>query len=91
MSADLPKEPLSPEVPLSKISHISEYGIKLLAHGRSYFLPYEDYSWFAGQPERAVRNVTEVSPGHFYWEELDVDLSTTILEHPERFPLIAKQ
>ena len=32
----------------------------------------------------------EVSPGHFYWPDLDIDLTEEIIEHPERFPLVAK-
>ncbi|MEN8180825.1 MAG: integron cassette protein, partial [Pseudomonadota bacterium] len=30
------------------------------------------------------------SPGHYYWPEIDVDLTKEIIEHPERFPLSAK-
>ena len=29
-------------------------------------------------------------PGHLYWPELDVDLSVESIEHPERYPLKAK-
>ena len=32
----------------------------------------------------------EESPGHFYWPDIDVDLTEDIIEHPERFPLTAK-
>jgi hypothetical protein len=28
--------------------------------------------------------------GHFYWPELDVDLTVEIIDYPERFPLKAK-
>jgi len=35
-------------------------------------------------------NVEEPMPGHFYWPNLDVDLSIESIEHPERFPLKAK-
>jgi len=34
--------------------------------------------------------VKEVSPGHFHWPELDIDLTQEIIEHPERFPLSDK-
>jgi hypothetical protein len=31
----------------------------------------------------------EPSPDHFFWPELDVDLTSEIIRHPERFPLTA--
>jgi hypothetical protein len=34
--------------------------------------------------------VTRPQPEHLYWPELDVDLSVESIEHPERFPLIAR-
>ena len=37
-----------------------------------------------------VLNVTEPSRGHFYWPDLDIDLTAEIIEHPQRFPLAAK-
>jgi hypothetical protein len=33
------------------------------------------------------RAVEEPSVGHFYWPDLDVDLTAEIIEDPERFPL----
>jgi hypothetical protein len=35
-------------------------------------------------------NVEEPRHGHFFWPELDVDLTEEIIEHPDRFPLTAK-
>jgi hypothetical protein len=35
--------------------------------------------------------VTNISaPGHFYWPDIDVDLTEDIIGHPERFPLTAQ-
>ena len=42
------------------------------------------------KPVRSIVNVEEHSPGHFYWPDLDVDLSQEIIKHPERFPLKAE-
>ena len=49
----------------------------------------EDFPWFQEQTVRSIVNVEEHSPGHFYWPDLDVDVSQEIIEHPERFPLKA--
>lgn len=72
-----------------EVTNVSAHGIWLLAHDRELFMPYEVFPWFKDQPVRAIINVQEQNPGHFYWPELDVDLTTEIIEHPERFPNIA--
>ena len=73
-----------------EVSHISPHGIWLLAEDKEYFMSYEDFPWFKNAPIGSVLKVEEPSPGHFYWPELDVDLTPEIIEHPERFPLKAK-
>ena len=37
-----------------------------------------------------ILKVEEPTPGHFYWPDLDVDLSIEMIENIERFPLRAK-
>lgn len=73
-----------------EITHISANGVWLLAHNKELFMSYEDFPWFKDQPVKSILNVEEQSPGHFYWPEIDVDLTEEIIEHPERFPLKAK-
>lgn len=34
-------------------------------------------------------DVKEVSKGHFYWEALDIDLTSEIIQNPDSFPNIA--
>ena len=51
---------------------------------------YEDFPWFKDVPVRKILNVEEPHSGHFYWPDLDVDLTAEIIEHPERFPLKMK-
>jgi hypothetical protein len=41
-------------------------------------------------PVAAILRVEEPRRGHFFWPDLDVDLTEEIIEHPERFPLMAK-
>ncbi len=54
------------------------------------FLSYADFPWFKNVPVAEIINVEESHPGHFYWPDLDVDLTGDIIEHPERYPLKAK-
>jgi hypothetical protein len=72
-----------------EVTNISGHGIWLLANGKELFMAYNDFPWFKDQPVKAILDVKELSPGHFYWPSIDVDLSEEIIEHPERFPLKA--
>ena len=81
---------LAGETSAVRVIGVSAQGIRLLAGKKEYFLPFDDFPWFKDRPASAVSNVVELSPGHFYWPELDVDLSTEIIEHPERFPLVSR-
>lgn len=73
-----------------EVTHISTHGVWLLAHGRELFMSYEDFPWFRDQVVKAIVNVKEQSPGHFYWPDIDVDLSVEMIENPSTFPLVAR-
>jgi hypothetical protein len=53
-------------------------------------MPYDNFPWFKDQAIKSIINVEEQSTGHFYWPDIDVDLTEEIIEYPERFPLKAK-
>jgi hypothetical protein len=72
-----------------EVTNISAHGIWLLAHNQELFMPFEEFPWFKDHPVKAILNVEEPTPGHFYWPDLDVDLTKEIIEHPQRFPKIA--
>ena len=74
----------------AEITHISSHGVWLLAGDKELFMPYTDFPWFKDAPVGKVLNVTEPTPGHFFWPDLDVDLDIESIEHPERFSLVAK-
>lgn len=73
-----------------EVTHISAHGVWILTRGKELFMPYDSFPWFMEQTVKAVLNVVEASPGHFYWPDIDVDLTEEIIEHPERFPRAAK-
>ena len=70
-----------------EVTNISSHGVWLLAADREMFMSYEDFPWFKDVPVGKVINVEEPAPGHFYWPDLDIDLTSEIIEYPERFPL----
>ncbi|MEW6102699.1 MAG: DUF2442 domain-containing protein [bacterium] len=74
----------------AEVTHISAYGIWLLATDKELFMAYEDFPWFKDVPVSKIFNVEESQPGHFYWPDLDVDLTVEIIEYPQKFPLIMK-
>lgn len=73
-----------------EVTNISSHGIWLLTRDKELFLSYDNFPWFKDASVKKILNVEEIAPHHFYWPELDVDLSIEIIEHPDRFPLKAK-
>jgi hypothetical protein len=72
-----------------EVTNISAHGVWLLAHGKELFISYEESPWFRDVSVKLILNVEEVSPVHFYWPDLDVDLTEEIIANPESFPLKA--
>lgn len=73
-----------------EVTHISSHGVWLLSNDKELFMPYEEFPWFKDQPIKSIINVEELSTGHFYWPDIDVDLTVESIEHPKRFPLKSK-
>lgn len=73
-----------------EVTHISNHGVWLLAGGHELFMPYDKFPWFKDVAVGKILNVEEPVPGHYYWPDLDVDLTEEIISHPERFPLQAR-
>ena len=71
----------------AEVTHVSRHGFWLLLGDEELLVRFEDFPWFRDAPIGKVLNVEEPTPNHFYWPELDVDLSVDIIEHPDRFPL----
>ncbi len=63
----------------------------MLAGEKELFLAYEEFPWFKDAPVGKILFVEEPIPGHYHWPDLDIDLTEEMIEHPERFPLKARQ
>lgn len=70
-----------------EITNVSTHGIWLFTNNEELFMSYEDFPWFKEKPLKFVLNVEKLSENHFYWPDLDVDLTKEIIENPSRFPL----
>jgi len=73
-----------------EVTHISRHGFWLLLADKELFLPFSEFPWFKEAPVSAILNVEWPQPHHLYWPNLDVDLTVESIEHPERFPLVAR-
>ncbi len=73
-----------------EVTHISQHGFWLLLVQKELFLPFRDFPWFKEAPVSAILNVEWPQPHHLFWPDLNTDLAVESIEHPERFPLVAK-
>ena len=72
-----------------EVTNISQHGIWLFMHDKEVFMPYEDFPWFKEQPIKSVLNVIELSPDHYYWPDIDIDLTREIIENPDNYPFVS--
>ena len=87
----MPSSALGTDTSETEVTNISAHGVWLLARsGKELFMAYTDFPWFKDQPVKAIINVEEPADGHFYWPDLDVDLSEAMIESPQDYPLKAK-
>jgi hypothetical protein len=73
-----------------EITQISKHGIWLLLVEKEFFLSFDNFPWFKNAAVSAIHNVSALNANHLYWPDLDIDLAVESIEHPERFPLVAR-
>lgn len=74
----------------ASVEGITPFGLWLLVGEKEYFLSFQEFPYFREHPIKAVQNVQVLHGIHLHWPDLDVDLETDNLEHPERYPLKAR-
>ena len=74
----------------AEVTNISKHGLWLLVEEKEYFLPFDEFPWFKDKKIDDIMKVQLFGKDHLYWENLDIDLSLDMIEHPERFPLQAR-
>ena len=73
-----------------EVTNISRHGFWLLLGERELFVSFAEFPWFERAPVGPILKVELPHSGHLHWPELDIDLAVESIEHPERFPLVAK-
>jgi hypothetical protein len=73
-----------------ELSNVSPHGLWLLIDGREHFLAFDDFPWFRDATIRQLADIERPASDHFYWRELDVDLSLDSIERPGAYPLVSR-
>ena len=76
--------------PTVEVTGISRKGLILMVRGKEYVLPYSRFPWFEQARVSDVFDVEMRGRSRIRWEALDVDLSLSILENPDAYPLTAR-
>jgi hypothetical protein len=71
-----------------EVTNISAHGFWLWFCGDEYFLPFTEYPWFRQATIKQITNVKLLHKDHFYWPDLDIDLTRDILAEPEKYPMV---
>ena len=76
--------------PTVEVTGISRKGLILMVRGKEDALPYSQFPWFEQARVSDVFDVEMRGRSRIRWEALDVDLSLSILENPDAYPLTAR-
>jgi len=74
-----------------EVTRIEPDGLWLRVDGREFLLPFADFPWFATASGSDIYRVESPHHGHLRWPALDIDLTVDSIEHPERYPLVARR
>ena len=74
-----------------EVTNISPHGLWILLDGRELFLPYDQFPWFRNATVAEISELERPQPDHLRWPRLDVDLTVDAIEHPDRYPLKARE
>src|SRR3990172_834819 len=73
-----------------ELANVSRHGFWLLLSGRELFLSFADFPWFRHASIAELCNVELPQPHHLHWPDLDIDVATQSIDHPEPFPLVSR-
>ena len=74
----------------AEVTNLSRDGFTLVMGTKKRLVRFDDFPWFRDASIAQITNVTQPSPHHLYWPDLDVDLAVESLDHPERYPLVSR-
>ena len=73
-----------------EVTNVSGSGFWLFLDATEVFVAFKQFPWFKEATIGQLLNVERPAQHHLYWPDLDVDLATESLTHPERYPLVSR-
>jgi hypothetical protein len=73
-----------------EVTNIDRMGFWIFDGSKERYLSFSDFPWFAKATIEAITNVTKESKDHLFWPDLDVDLTLSMIDSPESYPLKSK-
>lgn len=73
-----------------EVTNVSRHGFWLWLGERELFVPFAGFLFFREATIGGLTDVRMPHPDHLHWPQLDVDLWVESIEHPERYPLVAR-
>ena len=83
-------EPVGSDTSKVEVINVSPHGFWLFVAGNEYFLAFDHFPWFRNATVGQLFNVEFSHGAHLYWPALDIELDLERIEHPEKFPLVAR-
>ncbi len=74
----------------AEILNVSPHGFWLMVNEREYFLDFDHFPCFRGARLDELFRVELLHGEHLHWPKLDVDLDLDRIEHPGKYPLVAR-
>ena len=73
-----------------EVLNVSPHGFWLMVGEREYFLDFDHFPWFRQATLEQLFGVELLHQEHLHWPALDVDLDLDRIQHPEKYPLVAR-
>ena len=70
---------------------LTQFGLWLHLYDEEFFLSYEDHPYFKEATVSNIYHIELMHKTHLYWPDIDVDLCTSILKDPHKYPLISQK
>lgn len=81
---------LGKAISVAEIQGISKQGLWIFVRDQEFFLPFDEYPWFAKATINQIYDFKLYHKKHLHWPSLDVDLDVDALKCPEAYPLKSK-
>lgn len=73
----------------AEVTHVSKHGFWLLLGDEELLVPFDQFPWFRRATIDQLSQVQWPTPDHFFWPQLDIDLSIESIRDPAAFPLVS--